>query len=136
MRLATAEHVENLFSHLEDVAEQISKVAFQENVSFPFITVSLFEALALHTRQSVGVESVYWGPIVEQSRQQQWVDYSVENFGWLEESRRYALAKQGRTREEAGYDNNPIRDFIFDIDENAAPLGELTNPSGPWEPLW
>jgi hypothetical protein len=102
---------------------------------FPFVSVPLFEVVAAQVRKYTGVENVYWGPVVSRENYLNWIDYSVANQDWLTASRLAYLSKTGETWEEAGFDNDTIPEFIFDIDEDANPI-KPTNSDGPWEPLW
>lgn len=53
-----------LMKSLEDLSEEITAFAHMSNMSFPFVTIPLFEVFAKHTRDHAGMENIMFLPLV------------------------------------------------------------------------
>jgi hypothetical protein len=120
--------------------QSITSSAIATNETFPFVTVPNFEVLGATTRAQSGIEMLFWQPIlVNDKKKQKWIEYSLENQGWINESRalamKHAQQQQGHndgsiaTYSPANYIHNSIPDFIWDLDENLVVRATVAPPS-------
>ena len=154
----TNHHVELLFGTLRNLAEQITREAAtvtttttinnnnnNSSLSFPFVTVPLFEVLGSEARDDARVENIHWGPTVSisidreeknEEEEEAWVNYTMVQQEWILESRWFHLSQTGMTWDEVGYDNGTIPDFVYDLNSTNQMMIPSTSAEGPWEPLW
>lgn len=64
----------------------------EDDAEWPFVTYDMFEVGANHLRRQSRVEGIVMTPIIEARLREQWVEYSVANQGWIQDSR--AIAKE------------------------------------------
>lgn len=75
------------------MAGVISATASSQNATFPFFTFKTFEVEGVHTREDGGFEYLAYAPIVDAGQLGQWEAYSLENQGWIQDSRTMGLAR-------------------------------------------
>ena len=129
-------HAKNMFLAMDMCGQAITSAAIATNATFPFVTVPNFEVLGAATRAQSGIEMLLWQPIlVNDKTTEKWIDYSLQNQGWVNESRALAIKnaeQQGSnnvTSSSANYIYNSIPDFIWDRDENLVMRPTVAEPS-------
>mmetsp|Transcript_6722 Transcript_6722/g.18832 ORF Transcript_6722/g.18832 Transcript_6722/m.18832 type:complete len:119 (-) Transcript_6722:783-1139(-) len=75
----------------------VSNAGEKSPTDFPFVTVPYFEVAGYQARVVSGAQSFTYTPIVTGSDVEEWNKYSVENRGWLKESRDYLRNLPPRT---------------------------------------
>jgi hypothetical protein len=121
-------HAKNMFQAMDMCGQAITSAAIATNATFPYVTVPNFEILGAATRAQSGMEMLLWQPIlVNDNEKEVWIEYSLQNQGWVNESRALATknAEQQQQQESsiityspANYIYNSIPDMIWDRDEN------------------
>ena len=85
------------------------------------MTIPLFEVDGHHARTQSGIEVFALIPLVYPEQRQAWEKYSVENQGWLEESRKIVVSGEGNL-ESTSYVDAPISSVIYEVDEAWNPI--------------
>jgi hypothetical protein len=131
-----------MFLAMDMCGQAITSAAIATNATFPFVTVPNFEVLGAATRAQSGIEMLFWQPIlVNDKKKQKWIEYSLQNQGWVDESRALAMkhAQQQQQQQQqdgstttyspANYIFNSIPDFIWDRDDNLVVRPTVAPPS-------
>jgi hypothetical protein len=129
-------HLDNVVSSHRLLSEHITAAAIATNQTWPFVTIPHFEVEASYCRQTSGVEILSIQPIIGEDDIDAWGPYSVENQGWLQESRTI-IKKSGRagTLTLSSYVEGNITPLVF---EAADVYFTLIIPSRnfPVAPVW
>ena len=125
--------VQNLFQAHRDLAETITAfVSSNPNVSWPFVTLPMFEVHAVHTRTQSLAEAVAFIPFVSDEQKNQWIQYSQLNQWHIKESQNITLRKDTTLRSEY-YVDEPILPIFFAVDDQGrgfpAPKAERYGPA-------
>lgn len=84
----TTFRVRNVFEALNELSDEITAYENSSNESFPFVTPSIFELHASHTREQSGVEAIRFTPFVAREQFEGWNEYSAKNRWWYDQSKR------------------------------------------------
>jgi hypothetical protein len=136
IRNAMSFHIYNVWSTHQQLAEIISASAIKNNETWPFVTVPQFEIHGEYCRQTSGAETVGILPLISQANLPAWNIYSVENQGWLNESRSIIQnSGNGDTLTLSSYIDAGVTPFVFEM---ADALGVLPVPAAnpPYAPVW
>ena len=83
-----AHHIENLQQGMDNLGDTITVSANEEeDRDFPFVTVDRFEVHGEHALARTRMESLVYAPLVNGTAVSAWQDFSVQNQGWIEQSR-------------------------------------------------
>jgi hypothetical protein len=106
----------------------------QPNTTWPFVTLNDFQQRADDIRLLSNSLFVSIIPVISEEDRHAWEDYSLDNSGWLEESRAYTEEGLGFALQTAKLDiSTGIGDKIYII----GPDGPLVDHSaGPYFPIW
>jgi len=115
---ANAEHKLEAISAL---ALEVEAFAMHDNLTWPFVTIPLFEERVMASQSRLDAYGVVLFPIIEDSRRAQWETYSVANRQWINAS--YATQ-----RYYYGVDN--FESMINDTDTTDADWYEIL-----WSPM-
>ena len=120
------------------MAERITRESKTQRETFPFVTVPLFEVLGKQTRETSGIEAMYWAPLINPKENgDDWVNYTHANHGWLEESRMVELQTSGKTWEEKGYDVGVFSPFVHEVeDSETQTIRRASIEDKWWQPIW
>ena len=116
----TKSRVEGLFRSHRDFAENIAAYAISSNSPWPFVTPPMFEITAEQVRVQSRVEGIAFAPIVEWRKRSEWESYSVKEQGWIQDSRKNNLGKNGVL---------PVQDPPFDLPISERIMGLCPNAS-------
>lgn len=82
-------------------------VGMDDMSSFPFVTMSAYEANAEHARVQAGVEVITFHPLVSDLERTRWEKYSVDHQGWIQ------LSKELYAAGEEDYDESDYVDGLI-----------------------
>jgi hypothetical protein len=102
--------------------------------AFPFVTVPKFEILGESTRRQSGMEVVAYTPMVTEENVPAWLNYSIANQGWMDESRKVAVSSGEGSLQVSDYLPGGIMPFIFEFDETTQIIP--SKGPAPYFPLW
>jgi hypothetical protein len=120
---------------LRSLSETITGAAWATNSTFPFVTPPIFEVHAFHARVKSGVEAILYNPLIlSQDDVPAWNNYSVENQGWIEESR--AIVKSGAAENGTIFLNGTVVPFIWTTESFEALNPVPVEGDGPFFPIW
>jgi hypothetical protein len=128
-------HVQNILVALKGMSNSITGEQNRgSSKAFPFVTVPKFEILGESTRRQSGMEIVAFTPIVTEENVPAWLNYSISNQGWMDESRKVVVSSGEGSFQVSDYLPGGIMPFIFDFDANS----QLIPSKGPapYSPLW
>jgi hypothetical protein len=91
IRQATEAHLENLREALRTQSTEITGEARNSNSSFPFVVLPKFELTGQSVRARSSIEKSSFCPIVTRNHLAAWEEFTVQNQGWIAESRNVAL---------------------------------------------
>jgi hypothetical protein len=128
-------HVQNILVALKGMSNSITG---EENrgssKAFPFVTVPKFEILGESTRKQSGMEIVAFTPMVTEENVPAWLKYSIDNQGWMDDSREVVVSSGEGSLHVSDYLPGGIMPFIFDFDETSQIVP--SKGPGPFLPLW
>lgn len=141
IRDASQFHIVNMHQAVRALSETITASAWSlPNASFPLVTTPVFEVHGDHARVQSGIELIVYTPLVKAAEQAAWNVYSVENQGWIEESRDI-VAESSDTDGEVVRDsftivqNTPIPEEIWEYAaDGTTPIA--SEGRGPFCPVW
>jgi len=109
-------------------------------MTWPYVTLPMFEVHGQHARAQSGVEVVAFAPLVLESQRDDWLDYTLYHQDWIEQSREVARGKQ--QQQQTG-DNGDSREFVVQDDEvddtistDLYRAGVTSDSNGPHFPIW
>lgn len=125
-------HATDLSEAVRGLSESITASADASGEEFPFVTDSTFEVVAGQARIRSGIEGISYAPLLTKVEQlEPWVNYSVTNQGWIEESRRYT--SRFEELETTMYTNSTIPPAVWDLSTGTiAPV----QSEPPYAPFW
>jgi hypothetical protein len=129
-------HLDNVISSHRLLSEHITASAIATNQTWPFVTIPHFEVEASYCRQTSGAEILAFAPLIGANDIEAWGPYSVENQGWLQESRDI-IQNSGRagTLTLSSYLEGNVTPMIFEAaDEYFTVVIPAVNP--PLGPVW
>jgi hypothetical protein len=145
--VSTKFHFAALKQSMALLSYTITAQARHNNQTWPFVTISTFEALGQGVRTQAGVESIIFAPLVNANEYDRWGTYSSQHFHeWFQESRDIMITTGNSTLVSTDYLSSPTLPYIFDysltLQEMAAddsstyliPSNELYD--GPYLPFW
>jgi hypothetical protein len=83
------------FALMQQMSASVTASAIMTGSEFPYLTQSNFEISGGYVVGMGGIMSVAFAPLVEAEKESEWVDYSIVNQGWIEESKRLAEIHPG-----------------------------------------
>jgi hypothetical protein len=129
-------HVYNVMSTQQQLSQIISASAINNNETWPFVTVPQFEVHGEYCRQTSGAETVAILPLVSQANLLAWNMYSVENQGWLNESRSIIQNSGNKdTLSLSSYLDGNITPFIYEMADSQAAF-PIPSANPPYAPVW
>lgn len=124
--------IADIYQGFQLFAESITRVSLASNSTFPFetrpfpfVTLADFEEQGASLRSSSGAEVVIYAPLIATEQKQDFEAYAVENQGWIDASRAYAVANESLSPNI--YVNGSIPSLIF---------GPGQSEIGPFLPIW
>ena len=130
---SSTQHIETMQQAFRSLSETISATAIAKNMTWPFVTLSKsqpFEMEGRHVRQESGVEFFGFSPLVKESQRQAWLNYTVENKFWYEQSKQI-VAKMDPLYSEKFFVNGT---FAKDMYRMTGPSPH--NVTSPHAPVW
>lgn len=117
---------------MDFVRQSINDTVRFQNISWPFVTVPGFEALAESAMKMSGLEIMLFTPLVTEALSGTWVRYSLAFQGWLQEARELALERDP-SRDASLYLDGAATAVIYEVNgtNNIA-----ATPPGPFFPIW
>ena len=114
---------------LAGLATEVTAHAKKSNSEWPFVTMPFFEVNAHHARKASGIEVLAMCPLVQGGVREQWEQYSLQNAGWIEESRGIVLDDEDGL-DVTNYGDASILPFVFELDYSAeSPFPVPVDPS-------
>jgi hypothetical protein len=135
VKSASRFHVQNILVALKGMSNSITGEQNRGSSKvFPFVTVPKFEILGESTRRQSGMEMVAFSPIVSEDNVPVWLNYSIANQGWMDESREVVVSSGEGSLQVSDYLPGGIMPFIFEFDKSS----QLIPSKGPapYFPLW
>jgi hypothetical protein len=83
------------FALMQQMSASVTATALVTESVFPNLTQPYFEISGGYVDGMGGVMSVLFSPLVKAAEQSEWVDYSIANQGWIEESKRLKVIHPG-----------------------------------------
>lgn len=102
-------------------------------MSWPFVTLPVFEVHGSHAREQSCVEVFAFAPIVQQSERSDWLEYTWDNQGWVEQGREITIQRKSIENDEyisTHYTNDTISTDLYRGD------GGSSDSEGPHVPIW
>jgi hypothetical protein len=134
------------FALMQQMSASVTATALVTGSVFPNITQPYFEISAGYVDGMGGVMSVLFSPLVKAEKQSEWVEYSIANQGWIEESKRLKEIHPGHldplhgTTQDHEHDRRaqvarPVTPFIWRW-EDGRQVPETALPGEVLAPLW
>lgn len=101
-----------MFDGLRGFSEMITAHATKNNDTWPRVTLPNFEVVAEHIRVQTKVEFINFVPLVNISERVEFEKYAFENQGWIADSRKFTLGKEGTLKETSDYVDDEIDGVI------------------------
>jgi class 3 adenylate cyclase len=134
VRDITKFRVENMVEALDSLGESITAHAIDQNLTFPFVTLPMFEVAGRHARRHSRMELLFYAPFVSGNDKTAWEEYSVANQGWIDESRTITLGND-ETLQGTSYFDMDIPPLIFEF--SAAGTYGISEPGRElYQPVW
>jgi hypothetical protein len=127
------------FALMQQMSASVTTSALVTGSVFPNITQPYFEISAGYVDGMGGVMLVAFSPLVEAEKQSEWVEYSIDNHGWIEESKRLREIHPGHvdplhgTIQDHEHDNIILEDHEDDHDRRAEEATPVTPFIWRWE---
>jgi hypothetical protein len=83
------------FALMQQMSASVTSSAITTGSVFPYLTQKNFEIAGGYAVGMGGIMSVAFAPLVKAEKQSDWVDYSIVNQGWIEESKRLSEIHPG-----------------------------------------
>eukprot|EP00522_Entomoneis_paludosa_P000310 CAMPEP_0172474274 /NCGR_PEP_ID=MMETSP1065-20121228/69275_1 /TAXON_ID=265537 /ORGANISM="Amphiprora paludosa, Strain CCMP125" /LENGTH=1243 /DNA_ID=CAMNT_0013232453 /DNA_START=67 /DNA_END=3798 /DNA_ORIENTATION=- len=129
-------HVKNVFKSASALSRTLSAEAKALKLDFPFVTYPTFETLCGNARDQGGYETLFYSPFVDFTDLPAWNNYSLQNQGWIQDSREVAIAYSEGELSQDDYVDESIIPLIYvgglGTDVEFAP----SYGQGPYMPLW
>jgi hypothetical protein len=125
-------HITNMNLAFKNLGEIITTAAQATNASFPFVTVPKFEVYGRHARLQSGIETFTFNPFITDETRAAWQAYSIQNQGWLKESRDIFLG--GDEGNHQDYIDGPITPIIWQRQADGSPIP--TPGPDTYAPVW
>jgi hypothetical protein len=93
VRDITLFRVESMFEAFQGLGETLTAHAIDQNLTFPFVTLPMFEVAGQHARAQSRNELISYAPFVAADEKEEWEQYAGENLEWLDEGRKIRLQK-------------------------------------------
>jgi hypothetical protein len=91
VRDITQFRVVNMFDAIQGLGETLTAHAINRNLTFPFVTLPMFEVAGQHARTQSRNELLSFAPFVGGDEKEAWERYALENQGWIEQGRKIRL---------------------------------------------
>ena len=128
-------HLRDITLSMKDMASLMTDTACQTDQKFPFVTMPAFETMGESVRRKAGLEAIYYGPLIMSEQVMEWQEYSLQNQGWLENSRHTVASSTYGAYNPGNYKNGSITPFMFNIDgDGVFSLAISSDP--PYMPIW
>ena len=126
-------------SHLafESLSESITSEAIANGEKFPFVTVSGFEIKGEYLRRLSGIEMLAYTPVVDRNQMQEWVAYTFQNQGWIQESRKIVTQGDKDVISSSTYLEGNVTPVVYQHDPEFFPQTvEIVATTSPLLPFW
>lgn len=80
-----------MFDAIQGLGETLTAHAVNRNLTFPFVTLPMFEVAGQHARTQSRNELLSFAPFVGGDEKEAWERYALENQGWIEQGRKIRL---------------------------------------------
>ena len=94
---------------------------------WPFVTVPAFEAQATRVMEQTGSRTMGVAHVVQPDQAEAWVNYTLRNIGWKQESLDYQGSNKSAT---------PLAPFIWGDFRNFGPVEGPVEEFGFYLPMW
>jgi hypothetical protein len=113
----------------------MTSAAWATNSTFPYVTPPIFEVHAFHARVKSGAEIIMYSPLIlSQDNVPAWNNYSVENQGWIDDSR--DTVKSSASENSTRFLDGTITPFIWTNEDFEKPNPVPVQGNGPFFPVW
>jgi hypothetical protein len=135
------------FALMQQMSASVTASALMTGSVFPNLTQPYFEISGGYVDGMGGIMSVAFAPIVKAEKQREWVEYSIANQGWIEESKRLIEIHPGHRDPLHGtiqdheherirmLQSDPVTPFIWGW-EDGRQVPETGLPGQVLAPLW
>jgi hypothetical protein len=120
-------NAEKIVDTYENFAIEISSIAIATQSMWPFVTIPAFEAQATRVQEQTGARTMAIVHFVQPEDEEAWVNYTMRNFGWNQESYDYEGINKTAT---------PPPPFIWGDWRNIAPIPGPVEEYGFFAPMW
>jgi len=136
-RDVTAGHIQNIHQAFHGLASMYTATAVKYNMTWPFVTMPVFEVHGSHAREQSGVEVFAFAPIVQQSQREEWLEYSWNHQGWIEQGREINVGQKNALNPNGAqiYENTEFTDDQISTDLYRG-TGGVSDDQGPHVPIW
>jgi hypothetical protein len=136
IRDITRFRAENMFEAFQSLGESITAHAIDQNLTFPFVSLPMFEVAGRHALSQSRTEIVFYTPFVTGDEKEAWERYAWENQGWLEESRKIRLDSD-KTLQGTSFIEATIPSQIFESTTETAANVDISPPGRDfYSPIW
>jgi hypothetical protein len=111
----------------DNFAIEISSSAIASKSEWPFVTVPGFEAQGTRVQEQTGARTMAVSHFVQPEEKEAWLNYTMGNFGWIQESYDYQGSNETAT---------PPPPFIWGDWRNFAPVPGPMEKYGIYAPYW
>jgi hypothetical protein len=108
------------FALMQQMSASVTASALMTEAIFPNLTQPYFEISGGYTHGMGGLMAVAFAPLVKAERESEWVEYSIANQGWIEESKRLKEIHPGH--------QDPLHDTIQDHEHHRMLQSEPVTP--------
>jgi hypothetical protein len=134
IRDVTRFRVENMFEAFQGLAETLTAHAIVKNLTFPFVSLPMFEVAGRHTLAQSRNELLFFTPFVTGDQKEEWEGYAWENQGWLGEGRSIRL-ENDQTLQTTSFLEGNITPQIFEFATVSPPGRDVYSPVWQMSPV-
>jgi hypothetical protein len=124
-----------MFEAYQGLGETLTAHATNMNLTFPFVSLPMFEVAGRHTLAQSRNELLFFAPFVAGDRKEEWEQYAVEHQGWLDEGRKIRL-EADQTLQVSSFIEGPIPTRIFEFLTAAGDLDLSPQGRDYYSPIW
>lgn len=126
----------NIAEAFRGLSSSITAASDITNSEFPFVTVPAFEVYGGQARLKSGIEAFSYNPLLWSSDQiAPWLNYSLNNQWWIEESRNYLSGSDGLVVSD--YSDTPINPIMWEVDLSSDTFDiHPVDSDPPYAPIW
>ena len=136
------QNVEEKLQAMDAFSFSLTSYALERNLTWPFVTLPNYEGRARKIVTQADALSLLVIPFIEEDVRPRWENYTVENSGWVADSKAYQSTIDNNVKTGSNERRLEMPDYSSGIAGQIWRVNETTGipvidrTPGPWYPLW